>query len=268
MEDDMFSWLDVHKSATAHQAGVKVMRLAQITSGFVGGVRDDDAECPECDGEGELTVDPSLGGGSNSAVNLSSDGQRCPACNGAGAISGAVDPVAVGSEKLDLFMGHLDDRLTAEQNVRMLAWCRFRFELHRVQEALKQFKGLKIAVIHGGQKRQDRQDALRVVHPDNIYTGSSILLGTLGTGSMGLNMAGAHEVVYISNDRSLVKRQQSEDRPHGPGQTQPVSYHDIVAQGPNQEHTIDHITMAALRQKIDVAKWTADKWKTMLRKVE
>jgi hypothetical protein len=150
----------------------------------------------------------------------------------------------------------------------MLAWCRFRFELHRVQEALKQFKGLKIAVIHGGQKRQDRQDALRVVHPDNIYTGSSILLGTLGTGSMGLNMAGAHEVVYISNDRSLVKRQQSEDRPHGPGQTQPVSYHDIVAQGPNQEHTIDHITMAALRQKIDVAKWTADKWKTMLRKVE
>jgi hypothetical protein len=175
----------------------------------------------------------------------------------------------VGREKLDLFLNWVKQRIIDEPEMRMIAWCRFRPELERTVRELEKFDGLKVRAIYGGQKKADRLDGLRLMHPDTPpYTGPALLAGTLGTGGLGLNMAGGHEMVYCSNDRSLIKRLQSEDRPHGPGQTQPVSYHDIVAVGPNGQETMDHIVMRALRNKINLATWTSDAWKTALAKIE
>jgi len=104
------------------------------------------------------------------------------------------------------------------------------------------------------------------MHPDSpSYEGPAALVGTLGTGSMGLNLAGAHEVIYLSNSWSLMTRLQSEDRPIGPGQTQAVSYHDVVAVGPRGQRTVDHETVAALRAKDNLARWTREKWIRLLR---
>jgi len=82
---------------------------------------------------------------------------------------------------------------------------------------------------------------------------------------MGLNLTASHTVVYLSNDYNLKTRLQSEDRVHRPGQTSPVSYFDIVAEGPNGQKTIDHTIMKALKAKDDLAKWTASAWLSELK---
>jgi hypothetical protein len=69
----------------------------------------------------------------------------------------------------------------------------------------------------------------------------------------------------VSNDFSLFTRQQSEDRTHRPGQHHPAAYHDIVAEGPRGQKTVDHVVLKALREKLDIATWTSAAWVRALR---
>lgn len=259
MRDELVTWLNHQTVSIAPQAGVKVMRLSQITSGFLGGIVDEEAVCPECDGEGEVQIEGQAAPGSPSeGPNLA---RECLACRGSGAISARVPPVEVGREKLDVYLDWVKKRLREEPEFRMLTWCRFRPELERVEREVRAaYPGIKVRTICGGQKRLDREEGMRLMHPDVKYGGPAILVGTVGTGSMGRNMAGAHEVVYLSNNPSLHRRLQSEDRPVGPDQTQSISYHDIIAVGPSRQKTVDHTILKGLRDKDNLAKWTCSAW--------
>ena len=234
LRDEFVAWLDKQTVAVAAQAAVRAMRLAQVTSGFLGGVQ---KACQTCGGS---DVD-------------------CSTCNGMGVTFTSEGPQEIGREKLNVLLNWIKQRLDEEPEMRMLVWCRFRPELARAVKEISQIP-LPVKAIHGGQKRDERREGLRLMHPDNHYSGPAVLVGTQGTGSVGLNMAGAHEVVYLSNDYSLYKRKQSEDRPHGPGQTQPISYHDIIAVGPKGQRTIDYAVIKALRSKEDLATWTMQAW--------
>lgn len=44
MREDCVTWLNANETASAAQAAVRIMRLAQITSGFVGGIETEDGE--------------------------------------------------------------------------------------------------------------------------------------------------------------------------------------------------------------------------------
>ena len=269
MRDETVSWLDKQSAAVSVQAGVAIMRLAQVTSGFIGGVKDMAALCPVCHGlpPQELPSLPEAGrpalaqGNYTLAFEEAAEGLgECPACGGEGTLPLAAPPRAVGREKLDVFLGWVRQRLAEDPEMRMLCWCRFRLELFRIIGELSLIEGLKVCGIYGGQKKPERLEGLRLMHPEVKYIGPAVLAGTLGTGAKGLNMAGAHEVIYPSNDYSLINRLQSEDRPHGPGQTQPVSYHDIVAVGPSGQKTVDHVIIKNLRAKRDMAEWTTSAW--------
>lgn len=265
MRDSMVTWLEKNRVvATAAQAGNKVMRLAQITSGFLGGLRDEEAECPECAGGGVA-----LGSGPPGqrsfplGVNLEQGGHLgdCPTCGGTGRLSLAVPPKDVGREKLDFLLGWVKKRLREDKDMRMIVWCRFQFELHRmIKEVSKAFPQIKIRSIYGGQSAEDRLEGFRLMHPEYKYDGPGLLGGTLGTGSQGLNMAGGRDVLYMSNAPSLMLRQQSEDRTQGPDQKYSVSYTDVVAVGPKGEKTVDHITIKGLRTKQNLAAWTCSAW--------
>lgn len=247
MREQLMVYLTESTMVTAPQAGVKVMRLAQITDGFLGGMKKE-VECYNCPGE------------------------MCDKCGGSGLYEVDAEPVEVGREKLDLMVDWVRQRYEEDPQFRMVVWCRFRPELFRLVKELRiQFPYIRTLTIHGGQdpRGEERTQALRLMHPDTPkYNGAAILVGTQGTGSVGLNMAGAHEVVYFSNGYSLFQRKQSEDRPHGPGQTQPVSYHDIVAEGPKGQTTIDHEIVHALQSREDLANRTVSAWVTALKKEE
>lgn len=260
MRDDMVAWLSQSEVVTASQAIVKAIRLAQITSGFVGGVEEQskDIEYEERPAfiprtNGDLSFSDSDVPARGSSSNNSSDRDLLVDYDG-------VRPV--GREKLDAFLIWLADQLDNDPTAKILVWCRFRAELSRMlTEINTKFPFIATGTIWGGQKRAEREVALRLLDPrTSPQDRPVVVIGTPATGSMGLNLTAAHTVIYISNDFSLKTRLQSEDRVHRPGQTYPVSYFDMIATGPQGQKTIDHNVVKALQTKEDMANFTTSAW--------
>lgn len=228
MRDDMVAWLSSGTVSTAQQAITKALRLAQITSGFLGGIDilNDDLEEVAT---GEIRE--------------------------------------IGREKLDFFLEWLDERLVADADFKLLVWCRFRPELARLIRTLRgdtKWLHMTVEEMRGGQKKTERDAGLRALDPRTSPAGPVTLGGTYGTGSMGHNFTAAHTAVNLSYDYSLFKELQSKARVDRPGQVHPVSYFDIVATGPQGQKTIDHHIVRSRRKKEDVATYTASAWIAVL----
>jgi hypothetical protein len=265
MRDELVAWLDQSTVATASQAFIKTLRLAQITSGFVGGIQDEqEFELQPEDEARPSWVPPGAPRSQTPNLRSTFQGSSNPG-QGVNILpeQGTVEVREVGREKLDTFLEWLDDQLNVDPHLKVLVWCRFRAELHRLWKTLAgntKYLKLELGLIWGGQKREEREAAIRLLDPRTMPTGPVVVLGTPASGSMGLNLAGAHTVIYVSNDYSLKTRLQSEDRVHRPGQTYPVSYFDIIAVGPQGQKTIDHAVIKALRTREDLATWTTSAW--------
>jgi len=235
MKDEMVAFLSETSVSMASQAIVKAIRLAQITSGFLGGVETQ-----------ELVDNPDL----IDEIEIKK----------------VISPVQeVGREKLDLLLSWLNDQLVADPNMKLLVWARFRPEVQRLFEELSKLSKFSLGKIWGGQKRTERDEALRLLDPRTTPKGPVVVIGTPASGAMGLNLTAAHTVVYLSNDFSLKTRLQSEDRVHRPGQLHSVSYFDIIATGPAGQKTIDHAVVKALRAKQNIADFTTSAWLDALR---
>ena len=98
-------------------------------------------------------------------------------------------------------------------------------------------------VMSPGEERQLIVE--RFQDPDNPLR---FFVGQPRTGGYGLTLTEAHTVIYYSNGYDLEVRLQSEDRAHRIGQTNKVTYIDIVAEG-----TVDEKVLRALRDKIDIS---------------
>jgi len=240
MRDEMVVWLNQASMSMASQAIVKAIRLAQLTSGFIGGVREQamPADRPEW-------------------LPFAQEPEHLRTREES--VEGAPELRDVSREKLDLFLAWFDLMLEEDPDLKLLVWCRFRPEVERVVRELKA-RNVLTGVLYGGQKAADRDEALRMLDPRTAPRSRAVVVGTPSTGSMGLNLTAAHTVVYMSNDFSLKTRLQSEDRVHRPGQVNRVSYFDVIATGPNGQRTIDHVIMKALQSKHDIATWTMSAW--------
>jgi hypothetical protein len=239
LEADFIAWLDENVHATADQAGVRAIRLAQLTAGFIGGVH----AWKKCDCGGS---------------------PECVRCDGSGTTYTDEAPKVVGSAKLDLLMRWLADQ--DEPNLKLIVWCRFRFELLRYFQSFETSNDRYIlGKILGGQKDDEREEAVRLLDPRFTPTAPVIVFGIPSAGGFGLNLVAAHHMLYVSPYPSLRVRIQSEDRIHRPGQTYPVWYGDVAATGPGGKRTVDHVLIAAQRRQRDVAEWTAAAWRRELR---
>ena len=251
MRDQLVVWLSTTEASQAPQAMTKIMRLAQLTSGFIGGVEDVDF------GE-NLFDDPNL----DEAPDYI-DALTQPV---AGRRRAPVEPVQeVGSEKQDLFMNWLAERIAEDSSFKVVVRSRFRPEMLRLKNALERWGVPAVGAIMGGQSRDARRDALRLLDPRTAPNGPVVVIMSVGAGAMGLNLTAAHTMFTLSNDFSLRYRLQSDDRIHRPGQVWPCSYYDLVATGPQGQKTIDHKTLAALLAKHDLATMTTSAWLSVLR---
>lgn len=222
MREEMVAWLTSGDAAVARQAAVKTLRLAQITSGFVGGI-----ERIEDEEQATDTV---------------------------------FTTTAIGTEKADFIIERIKDWLEENPVLKIVVFCRFRPELAALLERLRQTFHIPIGAIWGGQSKASRYESLRLLDPVSAPKGPAIVLVTPGSGSKGLTFAAASVAVYLSHDHNLGTRLQSEDRLHRPGQVNPVSYYDVIATGPNGQRTIDHAIVKAVHKKVDVASWTTAAW--------
>ena len=268
MRDELVAWLDQQTVSVAPQAAVKALRLAQITSGFLGGV-DDAVPQDDLDAMGDR---PAWIDAQDMLGHVGTQIGYVDTRNGyVDQRSGPPAPTrAISSEKHDFFLAWLRERLDEDATLKLLVWCRFRPEVARIVASLRLFTPtLRVGEIVGGQKRDKRDAALRLLDPRTAPRDEPVVVvGTPASGSMGLNLASANVVMYTSNDWSYKTRLQSEDRVHRPGQTKAVSYFDVVATGPKGQKTIDHAVLKALRAKDDLARWTTRAWVQALREVE
>ena len=219
MRDECVVWLNEHPTLAA-QAGVKVMRLAQITSGYLGGFKDDESR-----------------------------------------LDAEIQTLEVGREKLDWLLGWTSDRLEEDPTRKIIVWCRFRKELERVAEELKPL--LPTYKLYGGQSKVEREEAkerFSRLGNDN----PAMLCAQPQAGGFGLNLIAADTNVYLSHDHSLMRRLQSKERSHGPGQKKSVLYVDVIATGPKGQKTVDHAIVKALRSHQELANWTVQAWKHAL----
>jgi hypothetical protein len=157
MRDELCVWLSENEVSTAAQAGVKIMRLAQIVSGFVGG------------------VEPALFDDDETEVRRSSSPVRF-----------------FGNEKITTLIEWLKELWDNEPDAKVVVWTRFRPELFNVMKALEQF-GPKLSVgqIHGvnNQTEKDEQDAAkRLLDPRTAPEGPAVVVGITSVGSMGLTL--------------------------------------------------------------------------------
>lgn len=262
MRDEMVAWLDDQTVAVAAQAGVKAMRLAQITSGFLGGLQ----------AHPKLPVEAAPGNTSSGQAGETSSQTALEHLGQPGEDGGIPAPVylpprEIGREKLDVFLEWLDARIAEDPDLKLLVWCRFRAEIARLHRTLTQERGMsfqRVGLIWGGQKPDERDLALRLLKPATSPAGVAIVIGTPASGAKGLDLSAAHHLVYSSNDYRLETRLQSEARIKHPNRKLPISYVDIVAEGPKGQKTIDHVVLKALRKKQDLAEWTVSAWRAAL----
>ena len=226
MRDELVTWLSQNEVCTAEQAGVRVMRLAQITAGFLGGVRATELQ---------LLTDE---------IALPQDSLR-----------------EIGREKLDALTEWLQSHWAEDK---ALIFTRFRADVERTASSLLEvYPSVKVSVIYGSQKPAEREAAKRLLAPGGDPA-PAIVVGNAASGGAGLNFAASNLCVFLANDFSLKTRLQAEGRVDRPGQTRPVTYVDVIASGPNGEPTIDRTIVAALRRKQNLSDLTARAWRDLL----
>lgn len=128
-----------------------------------------------------------------------------------------------------------------------IIWANYRQTLADVVKALRAHFGDASTVdYYGGTSAEDRQYAVRAFQDPNSPV--RFFVANAQSAGYGLTLTQATLVVYYSNGYNLEHRLQSEDRAHRIGQTQSVTYVDMVT--PN---TVDERILEVLRTKKNLA---------------
>ena len=134
-----------------------------------------------------------------------------------------------------------------ESTGKVIIWANYRFDIREIERTLaEKFGEDSCASYYGATKDKDRQETIERFQ--NRESSLRFFIGNPQTAGYGLTLHAAHTVVYYSNTYDLEKRIQSEDRVHRIGQTNKVTYIDMIAEG-----TIDEKIVQSLRNKIDIA---------------
>lgn len=107
---------------------------------------------------------------------------------------------------------------------KVIIWCKYLYSLDVIANRLTTTHGAgTVAVYHGGLDEHNRH-----VEIERFRQSARFLIATQATGGHGLTINEAHHVIFYENGFKYAERAQAEDRCHRIGQTQPVTYIDIV----------------------------------------
>lgn len=129
-----------------------------------------------------------------------------------------------------------------EPTRKVVVFCRFRREIKMLETALRD-RGVSFVSVHG-----DTDDRIELVKKFNEDQSTRVFIGQLQTTGIGINLTSASYCIFMTNSYSYGDRVQAEDRLHRIGQTQNVTYIDLLARD-----TIDAGIHKALRRKESLA---------------
>ena len=134
-----------------------------------------------------------------------------------------------------------------ETNGKAIIWANYRRDIENIKLALQKEYGMtSVATYYGDTDGDEREKAVEDFQ--NTSSDLRFFVGNPRTGGYGLTLTAAHTVIYYSNSFDLEVRLQSEDRAHRIGQTEKVTYVDLIA-----KDTVDEHIVKALRNKINIA---------------
>jgi len=137
--------------------------------------------------------------------------------------------------------------LCEELQGKAIIWATWTMDIRSIATALRDRHGVQaVSTLHGETPDSERQQI--VENFQDRQSESRFLVGHPRTGGYGLTLTAASTVIYYSNSYDLELRVQSEDRAHRIGQTNKVTYVDLMVPG-----TIDEKIVKSLRAKINVA---------------
>jgi len=134
-----------------------------------------------------------------------------------------------------------------ETQGKVIIWATYTHDILKIQRELaREYGEDSVATYYGATPQDDRQKI--VTRFQNASDPLRFFVGQPKTGGYGITLTAANTTIYFSNSYDLEIRLQSEDRAHRIGQTNKVTYIDLVS-----PDTVDEKIREALRSKIDVA---------------
>jgi SNF2 family DNA or RNA helicase len=162
------------------------------------------------------------------------------------------EEVEIPNQRMDELMSVLE-----EMRGKVIIWANYRHDIKSIVNLLQKTYGVEsVASYFGDTPSEERQEIItRFQDPDSKL---NYFVGNTQTGGYGITLTQAQNVVYYSNNFDLEKRLQSEDRAHRIGQTNKVTYVDLVA-----KDTVDEKIVKALRNKLNLAQEVLgdEKWR-------
>jgi SNF2 family DNA or RNA helicase len=148
----------------------------------------------------------------------------------------------------DLPCSRLTELMNILENVegKAIIWSHYTHDVKRIIAKIKEVYGDDAVVDYFGETDSDQ----RSINIKRFQTDDKcrFFVGTTSTGGYGITLTAGSTMVYFSNGYDLEKRQQSEARIDRIGQTEKMTYIDIMAQD-----TIDERIVKALRNKVNIA---------------
>ena len=148
----------------------------------------------------------------------------------------------------DLPCSRLTELMNILENVegKTIIWSHYTHDVKRIIAKIKEVYGEESVVDYFGETETDqRQTNIKRFQTDDKCR---FFVGTTHTGGYGITLTAGSTMIYFSNGYDLEKRQQSEARIDRIGQTEKMTYIDIMAQD-----TIDERIVKALRNKVNIA---------------
>lgn len=150
--------------------------------------------------------------------------------------------VDIPCNRLSALMGVLE-----EAQGKVVIWANYIEDIQAIAREIASVYGQEsLALYYGAVSKEQRQRGNDLFQDPKSKV--RFFVGNTQTGGMGIDLFASHTVVYYSNNFKLEDRLQSEDRCHRIGQTNKVTYIDLVAPG-----TVDEKILKALRDKMDIA---------------
>ena len=132
-----------------------------------------------------------------------------------------------------------------EMTGKVIIWSRFRYDIKKIEAEIQKVHGPGSVVTYFGDTTDEqRQQAIQ----DFQFGDVRFFVANPQTAGFGLTLTAATNVIYYANDFDLATRMQSEDRCHRIGQSNRVTYVDLITPG-----SIDQRIVRALRDKIDLS---------------
>ena len=157
--------------------------------------------------------------------------------------------------RLDTLMDIIED---LPNDNKVIIWATYRDDIRVIVDKLEEVYGKSVVQYHGGVKDADRTNVIESFQ--DASSGFRFFVGNPQTGGMGITLTASSTVIYYSNSYNLEHRIQSEDRAHRIGQTNKVTYVDLICR-----KTIDEKIVTSLIDKKSIASSIlGDDWKDWL----